>query len=253
MGFHSGQIDNADGEMENGLHENTIRAVAGDRLADDRHVPETATYRFYEHQHVLVNFDGTEIQFEGKITKANGDDATYEVEYFNGNTETNVEARFIESLDLSEDELTSRPAITEGLRVQTRYTGGTTWLDGTVAAANTDGTFDIALDDGDTDSGVTEKLIKFNHVRIAEAVESADLLEDTKAEGALTEAVGSCYPNDTSEKSVGRYTTSPSMDDASVEKVDVIKSASIDTVEEELDIPSTTSTPATPGKCCTLL
>lgn len=45
--------------LMNGLHENTIRAIAEDRLVDDRHVPKFATYRFYEHQHVLVNFDGT--------------------------------------------------------------------------------------------------------------------------------------------------------------------------------------------------
>ena len=44
--------------------------------------------------------------------------------------------------------------------VEARHGGGRKWFPGKISAVNEDGTFDVAYDDGDKESGIEAKLIK---------------------------------------------------------------------------------------------
>lgn len=92
--------------------------------------------------------------FQAKIAAHNAD-GTYDVVYEDGEKESEVPTKLVQSI---ESALTSK--LVMGHRVEARYKGKLNRYPGVVAKCNPDGTFDIDYDDGEKESNVQRHMIK---------------------------------------------------------------------------------------------
>ena len=115
---------------------------------------------------VAACYHGGEDWFEGTVAAVNAD-GTYDVNYSDGDHEAGVTADHIKSMsdinnespDVDEDAALAA-AFKVGHSVAACYHGGEDWFEGTVAAVNADGTYDVNYSDGDHEAGVTADHIK---------------------------------------------------------------------------------------------
>lgn len=161
-------VDNGDGTYEVVYYDiggEALTVPEQDIKVCDQDVVETteglpsATYPFFKGQRVWAQFNATDIKFDAKVSQVNGD-GTYHIDYSNGKHERWVSADLIEAIDLSEEELKSRPPITGGMRVQARRGRGSTWVDGRVAPI--EGFLFVVYDKGDHER-LPEEYIRFPH------------------------------------------------------------------------------------------
>lgn len=96
-----------------------------------------------EEDEVEARYNAGKTWFPGRIKRVN-DDGTYFVQYDDGDRELRVPAALIRK----------RGGLKEGDKVEARFRLGTRWFPGRVRRVNTDGTVDVAYDDGDMESGM---------------------------------------------------------------------------------------------------
>ena len=80
-------------------------------------------------------------------------------------------------IELTEEELSSRPAILEGQPVQARFMGDIYWFDATVTKVNGNGTFDLLYGDGDEEMNVVPEHIRIEQYTDGTIVEVSDTMD----------------------------------------------------------------------------
>jgi chloramphenicol 3-O-phosphotransferase len=141
---------------------------------------------------VEARFRGRSKWFKGTIRKAHRD-GTFDVEYEDGDKETNVDAELIRSLEApkkdegSPDKGKGKGASLEvGDKVEARFRGRSKWFKGTILKAHRDGTFDVEYEDGDKETNVDAELIRSLEAPKKEA-EEAKGSDKGKGKGASLE------------------------------------------------------------------
>ena len=150
-------IDYDDGEQERRVDAAMARPVGGAAPGS----PKKSAARLREGDAVEANFRGRGKFFKGKIDREHSD-GTYDILFDDGDRDTRVEAHNIRSLDErpgSAKKLASA-RLREGDAITGNYRGKGRWYPGKIARERSDGTYDIAYDDGDSERGV-----KSLHVR----------------------------------------------------------------------------------------
>lgn len=148
--------------------------------------------RFVVNEDVEGNFDGAGQWFPGKISQSNKD-GTYDIAYDDGDSESGVpsncirkltasaavapsvpESRVIQTTPAAAPSLLLSPTVgatqatpaavilslNVGDMVECNYDGAGQWFPGKISQTNKDGTYDIAYDDGDSESGVQIKNVR---------------------------------------------------------------------------------------------
>ena len=120
---------------------------------------------------VEARFRGKSKFFAGKITRRNRD-GSYNVRYNDGDVESNVASHLIRRSQASIKRNSSRQMNVEssdseaeerfqrGERIEARFKGKAKFFKGKITAVNSDGTYNIRYDDGDTEYDVKPALIR---------------------------------------------------------------------------------------------
>jgi hypothetical protein len=99
--------------------------------------------------------------YPGKITRVRLD-GTYDIDYDDGEKETNVEAELVRSVgggkDDDDNKKSSKTKLEEGMKVEARYRGKLKWYPGKITRVRSNGTYDIDYDD--------EQTLNINHIKI---------------------------------------------------------------------------------------
>ena len=163
-----------DGEKEIGVTRENVRGVASERRGlsprADRE-RESASNRIEEGSKVEGNYRGKGKWFAGKITRDRGDH-TFDIAYDDGESETRVDElliRLIGGGGRSPSRSSNR--IEEGSKVEGNYRGKGKWFAGKITRDRGDHTFDIAYDDGESETRVDELLIRLIGGSSSSAVE----------------------------------------------------------------------------------
>ena len=144
-------IDYEDGARETRVSKRLIRSKDGGGGGG----------RLSEGDKVEARYRGREKYYPGKISRDRGD-GTYDISYDDGERETRVEESLIRKVggSRSRSPSPSRGRLREGARVEARYRGRSKFYPGKISRDRGDGTFDIAYDDGESETRVAEDLIK---------------------------------------------------------------------------------------------
>ncbi|CAM9249705.1 unnamed protein product, partial [Sphacelaria rigidula] len=157
-------IDYDDGEKERGVPEEMIISLSADHVGGGRGGGKLKKGDAVEARY---RARGTKF-YRGRIVRVNSD-ATFDIDYDDGDKERGIAEEHVRSLESSEvafDERNSgraRPAASfhRGDKVEARYRGkGSKFFAGKIARVNSDATFDIAYDDGDKDTGLVAEHIR---------------------------------------------------------------------------------------------
>ena len=154
-------ISYEDGESETRVEESMIRLIGGassSRFRDD----EVSNEKLLEGAKVEAKYKGKDKLYKGRISRVrlNG---TYDVEYEDGEKEIGVARSLIFPIGSSGgDRGTSRESgrIEEGSKVEGNYRGKGKWYAGKITRDRGDRTFDIAYDDGESETRVDELSIR---------------------------------------------------------------------------------------------
>jgi len=99
--------------------------------------------------------------YPGKITRVRLD-GTYDIDYDDGEKETNVEAELVRSVgggkDDDDNKKSSKTKLEEGMKVEARYRGKLKWYPGKITRVRSNGTYDIDYDD--------EQTLNINYIKI---------------------------------------------------------------------------------------
>ena len=124
---------------------------------------------------IEANFNGEGSFFPGQISKVNAD-GTYDIVYDDGDAERGVDEKLIQPRTANQNEdagsvaseelgegdtpLGVEPKFKAGDKIEADYGQEGTYFPGQVERVNSDGTYDIAYEDGDAEDGVHENLIR---------------------------------------------------------------------------------------------
>lgn len=174
-----------DGDVERGVAEVRVRSVGGgetrgpiplqDALETHANAPGICVGSKVE-----GNFGGTGQWYAGKVEAVHGNGTSFDLLYDDGDRERGVKpenvrlcggteasaATSVGSVSDSDDEVStagSSPKVASfsvGDVVEANYGGKGKWYPGKVSSANSNGTFDIGYDDGDSERGVTASRIR---------------------------------------------------------------------------------------------
>ncbi|KAH8074568.1 tudor domain-containing protein [Aureococcus anophagefferens] len=139
-------IDYDDGESEKKVAEELIRGGAATSGSGGA---------FAVGAEVEARYRGKSKYYPGKIAKDNGD-GTYNIDYDDGEKESDV----AEALIKASAATGSGGAFKVGDKIEGRYRGKSKWYPGKIAKDNGDGTYDLDYDDGESETGVAEALIR---------------------------------------------------------------------------------------------
>ncbi|KAK7247647.1 hypothetical protein SO694_00125033 [Aureococcus anophagefferens] len=139
-------IDYDDGESEENVAEELIRGGAATSGSGGA---------FAVGAEVEARYRGKSKYYPGKIAKDNGD-GTYNIDYDDGEKESDV----AEALIRASAATGSGGAFKVGDKIEGRYRGKSKWYPGKIAKDNGDGTYDLDYDDGESEKGVAEALIR---------------------------------------------------------------------------------------------
>jgi hypothetical protein len=118
---------------------------------------------FERGERIEAQFKGGSKWFSGVISAVNRN-GTYDIKYSDGDTEFDVSASKIRSLDderPSSPSRDSRPAkLYEGDDVEARFKGGSKWYKGRITGVNRDGSYDIRYADGDSERDVPSDFVR---------------------------------------------------------------------------------------------
>ena len=121
---------------------------------------ETTQRKFAPFQRVLCRYGGGRDAFPGSIAGVN-DDGTYTVGYDDGDIEQNVAGSLISvegsGKDVDESNIAGT-GVKQGTPVMCRYGGGEVKFAGLISAVHSNGTYDIAYEDGDAEYGVSPEM-----------------------------------------------------------------------------------------------
>jgi hypothetical protein len=175
-------IDYDDGESETRVGEALIRLIGGSSsLSGSRDI-------------VVELVEGTSVEafykgkkwYPGKISRVrlNG---TFDINYDDGEKEigmTRANVRAVASRGLSPRADRERNRIEEGSKVEGNYRGKGKWYTGKVTRDRKDGTFDIAYDDGESETRLEEALLRLlGGGSGSPSKRSAKIEEGSKVEG----------------------------------------------------------------------
>jgi len=128
---------------------------------------ETSTFRVGDR--VEARFGGKEIWYAGKVVKVHLG-GSYDIVYNDGDKETNVKSGLVRATTQKKQTPKSASSLMEiassdspfavGDRVEARYGGKSQFYSGRISAANSDGSFDVEYDDGDSETRVKSGLIR---------------------------------------------------------------------------------------------
>jgi hypothetical protein len=116
--------------------------------------------RLFEGSAVEGNYRGKGKWYKGKIVRDRGD-GTFDIDYYDGEKEMRVPEDLIRSLEAERTRAAPRRArLEEGAKIEGNYRGKGKWYKGKISRERSDGTFDIAYDDGESETRVPEDLIR---------------------------------------------------------------------------------------------
>lgn len=135
---------------------------------------------------VEANYRGKGKWYAGKVSRKRSDD-TFDILYDDGESELAISPLMIRSLDSmghsvggETDTAKLRRAASLGSAVEVNYRGRGKWFPATISKDRGDGTFDIAYDDGEIESGVREIMIR---LRVSNSVSSSGTSNDSNTAG----------------------------------------------------------------------
>lgn len=109
---------------------------------------------------IEANFKGRGKWFRGKISKC-ADDNVYDVDYDDGESETNIPNNLIRSpINVNEDNLASK--LTIGLEIEANFEGKGNWIPGKITRIRNDGTYTIQYNNGESENQVTLNMIRLS-------------------------------------------------------------------------------------------
>ena len=85
-------------------------------------------------------------RYKGKVARVNTD-GTYDITYDDGDSERRVRKSFVRALRKS-GQGGAGATIERGSKIEARFMGGSRWYPGKISTVNSDGSYDIAYDDG---------------------------------------------------------------------------------------------------------
>lgn len=154
-----------DGDTEQGVEAANIRSLsAPSSKRSDRPSAKSSVVSFATDDVVEANFKGKGRWFKGKVLFVHSD-GTYDIRYDDGDKERAVRPENIRLLDSGNatgdiDASVSRK-FDVGDSVESNFKGKGKWFKGIIKRVNrADSTYDIRYDDGDSERGVSEDLIR---------------------------------------------------------------------------------------------
>ena len=166
-------VDYDDGEKEVGVARNLMRSLGSSGL---NRSPQRDGTRggdegaaFVEGGAVEARFRGGSKYYPGRISRVrlNG---TFDIDYADGEKEVgvtreNIRAKVRDQGSISprggdKDRTSASRRIEDGAKVEANYRGKGNWYPGKITRDRRDGTFDIAYDDGESETRVDELLIR---------------------------------------------------------------------------------------------
>ncbi|CAK4884486.1 unnamed protein product, partial [Aphanomyces euteiches] len=114
---------------------------------------------------VKCRFNGGGRYYPGVITRCNVDNQTFDVDYVDGEQEVDVPLDFIRVCETPTSPVLkpttpSAPLFAAGDVVEARYKGKSKYYPGVIVQVGVDNQYDINYDDGETETNVTQDLIK---------------------------------------------------------------------------------------------
>ena len=189
-----------------------------------RNVPEP---EFSKGDRVEANYNGEGAFYAGEIGNVN-DDGTYNINYNDGDSEVNVPAERVRKPPPAPDSsITYEPR----QRIEANFNGEGAFYSGVIEVVNSDGTYNIKYDDGDSETNVPPARIR--------PVVSETTIDD---EGGATKA-SAAAASDTPEPKT-------TLDASEVPKADLGQTASSinDGTREEASFATTTATRSNPSE-----
>ena len=176
-----------DGDTESGVRESLIRrrersasprranAARPSKHSDDDN-DNDASDGFRRSDNIEARYKGKSKWYKGSISRVNAN-GTYDILYDDGDTERGVRESLIRRRGRSSSPRRENAArrnkysdddndndASDGFRrsdkIEARYKGKSKWYKGSISRVNANGTYDILYDDGDTERGVRESLIR---------------------------------------------------------------------------------------------
>ena len=155
-----------DGDKESGVSADFVKAAEdnpsktskrrGERQEDAAPAPAPAARAakvFEKGTKIEALYKGKKNWYAGVVDRYDEDAGTYDVTYDDGEVEKGVK----------QENIARAPGDSElevGARIEAKYKGKKKYYPGKVAARGDDGTYDIAYDDGEKESGVARNLIR---------------------------------------------------------------------------------------------
>lgn len=181
-------IDYADGDQERAVDASMIRALGGSPRGG---IEVEEPKQLQRGDLVEARYKGGKRFYKGKIMRVNIN-GTYDIAYDDGDRERGVSAEDVRSLKEATTGRGDReggrdpPGLRVGSLVEARYQRGRKWFKGKITRVNTDGSFNIAYDDGDQETRVPASLVRSLE---DEGTETALEEEHELSRGDLVEAL----------------------------------------------------------------
>ena len=134
-----------DGDIEENVVESLISVEENGNDVDERNAAGAA---IEQGTPVMCRYGGGEVKFAGVVSAVHSN-GTYDVAYEDGDAEHGVLPEMFDVLQ----------PLGVGDLVTCRYGGGEDAFPGKISSAHADGTYDVAYDDGDSESNVARSLI----------------------------------------------------------------------------------------------
>ena len=115
--------------------------------------------RFYKGELVEARFKGKAKFYKGRVSRV-GRNGAYDIEYEDGDRESNVPADLIRKVAESGGSSDGSEGFNRGDKVEARYRGKSKYYKGKITRVHADGTLDISYEDGDVEHRVDPSLAR---------------------------------------------------------------------------------------------
>ena len=148
-----------DGDSERGVKRSNIKVAANGGGNGSDTGSDSSLSRGTK---VTVNYNGKGKYFPGQISRVNSN-GTYDIKYDDGDSERGVKRSNIKVAANgggNGSDTGSDSALSRGTKVTVNYNGKGKYYPGQISRVNSNGTYDIKYDDGDSERGVKKSNIK---------------------------------------------------------------------------------------------